>query len=238
MAIVLAIGCWFMTLADVQRTVAWTADRQEQVHNNVKKAIRWKSFHYTCEGGATVTVSLADTTAKVVYDNRQHLMKQTQSADGNRYSDGKLVWWGKGDGGFLQEDTPDGNGKMVVKDCKLDKMAEDSFGGTISGTVSYRERIALPADAVVHVQLLDMSVWEMPPPVLAEEKFTLGNRQVPVPFELKVDPAKIDLKHSHALRARIVVGYDIRFLSEVPIAVKLRGNANPHVDLMLMQAEK
>ena len=35
-------------------------------------------------------------------------MKQTMSADGNRYSDGKVVWWGKGNGGFLQEDTPDG----------------------------------------------------------------------------------------------------------------------------------
>ena len=218
--------------------VSATVAPQEQVHNNVKRATRWNTFQYTCEGGATVSVSLADTLAKVFYDNHQYLMKQTQSADGNRYSDGKLVWWGKGEGGSLQEDTPDWNGKMVAKDCKLDKAAGESFGGTITGTVSYRERMALPPDAVIHVQLLDMSVWEMPPPVVAEVKFSLGNRQVPVPFELKVDPAKIDLKHSYALRARIVVGYDIRFLSELPTGVKLRGNAAPHVDLMLMQMEK
>ena len=238
--IALAIGSLLGAGMRAQETTAPSAPAapQGQAHNNVKRAIRWNTFRYTCEGGVTVTVSLADTLAKVVYDNHQYLMKQTQSADGNRYSDGKLVWWGKGEGGFLQEDTPDGNGKMVAKDCKLDKTAEGSFGGTISGTVSYRQRMALPADAVIHVQLLDMSVWETPPPVVAEEKFTLGNRQVPVPFELKVDPAKIDLKHSYALRARIVVGYDIRFLSEMPAAVKLRDNASPHVDLMLIQMEK
>lgn len=235
----LAAGSLLAAGIGAQETTAPSAPpAQAPAHNNVKKAIRWKTFRYTCEGGTTVTVALADTLAKVTYDNHQYLMKQTKSADGNRYSDGQLVWWGKGDGGFLQEDRPDWNGKMVTKDCKMDKSGEESFGGTITGTVSYRERMALPPDAVIHVQLLDMSVWEMPPPVVAEEKFPLGNRQVPVAFELKVDPAKIDFKHSYALRARIVVGYDIRFLSELPTGVKLRGNAAPHVDLMLMQMEK
>src|ERR1700739_786266 len=137
MTIMLAAGCSFaLVIAAEETTALATAPAQEQPHNNVKKASRWKTFHYTCEGGATVTVSLADTLAKVFYDNHQYLMKQTQSADGNRYSDGKLVWWGKGEGGFLQEDTPDWNGKMVVKDCKLDKTAEQP-ATEVTGTVTY-----------------------------------------------------------------------------------------------------
>lgn len=94
------------------------------VHNNVKPAMKWKRFDYTCEGGTKLTVYLRGETAKVRLGDRQYLMTQTPSADGNRYSNGKVAWWGKGDGGFLQEDTPDDDGKMIVKDCKLEKPAK------------------------------------------------------------------------------------------------------------------
>src|ERR1700675_3021294 len=89
--------------------------------NNVRPAIKWKRFDYTCEAGAKITVYLHDTTAKVRWHDHISMMRQTSSADGNRYSDGKVLWWGKGDVGFLQEDTPDGDGKMLVKGCILDK---------------------------------------------------------------------------------------------------------------------
>ena len=92
--------------------------------NNVRPAIKWKRFDYTCEGGAKITVYLHNTTAKVRTHEQIYMMRQTPSADGNRYSDGKVLWWGKGDTGFLQEDTPDGDGKMLVKGCVLDKPAE------------------------------------------------------------------------------------------------------------------
>lgn len=92
--------------------------------NNVRPAIRWKQFSYTCEGGAKVTVYLRDTAAKVRTQDHIYMMRQTRSADGNRYSDGKILWWGKGDTGFLQEDTPDGDGKMLIKGCVLDQPAD------------------------------------------------------------------------------------------------------------------
>jgi len=89
--------------------------------NNVRPAIKWKRFDYTCEGGDKITVYVHNSTAKIRTHDKIYLMRQTPSADGNRYSDGKVLWWGKGDGGFLQEDTPDGDGKMLVKGCVLDK---------------------------------------------------------------------------------------------------------------------
>ena len=92
--------------------------------NNVRPAIKWKSFNYTCEAGANITVYLHNTTAKVRTHEHIYMMRLTPSADGNRYSDGKVLWWGKGDTGFLQEDTPDGDGKMLVKGCVLDKPAD------------------------------------------------------------------------------------------------------------------
>src|SRR6267142_5202928 len=83
--------------------------------NNVRPAMKWKRFDYTCEGGAKIVVYLHNTTAKVRTRDQMYLMRQTPAPDGNRYSDGKVLWWGKGDTGFLQEDTPDGDGKMIVK---------------------------------------------------------------------------------------------------------------------------
>jgi uncharacterized lipoprotein YbaY len=202
----------------------------------VKKAIRWRTFHYTCEGGTTVTVSLADTLAKVFYDNRQYLMKQTKSADGNRYSDGKLVWWGKGDGGFLQEDTPDWNGKMVVKDCRLVKTAEQP-AGEVTGTVTYLERMALPPNAQIEVRLEDVSRADAAAKLVAEQKMTLGDRQVPVPFALKFDPAKIDPRHSYSVRVKIVVDGEVRFVSDQAYPVLTMGHPSS-VEVLVKATQK
>ena len=91
--------------------------------NNVRPTVKWKRFDYTCEAGAKVAVYLHNVTAKVRTHDHIYMMRQASAADGNRYSDGKVLWWAKGDTGFLQEDTPDGDGKMLVQGCTLDKPA-------------------------------------------------------------------------------------------------------------------
>ena len=117
---VVALGC-LMAGAGVGQEAPAAPAAPAQPHNNVRPAIKWTRSDYACEGGAKLTVNLHGETAKVLYQGQMYLMKQTRSADGNRYSDGKVVWWGKGSGGFLQEDTPDGDGKMIVKGCKVVK---------------------------------------------------------------------------------------------------------------------
>jgi uncharacterized lipoprotein YbaY len=205
--------------------------------NEVRPAIRWTQFDYTCEGGTKLTVYLHNETAKVRYRGAAYLMTQTQSADGNRYSDGKVVWWGKGNGGFLEEDTPAGNGKMIVKDCQLDKPANASPGaGSITGTVSYLQRMALPPNAVIQVQLQEVSRADVPAKTIAQEKITLGDRQVPVPFELKFDPAKIDGQHTYVVSARIVVEDKLRFLSGKAYPVLTRDNPS-RVEMILKPAQ-
>ncbi len=204
-------------------------------HNNVRKAIRWKHFEYTCEGGAKLTVDLGDQLAKVSFGDRAYLMKQTISADGNRYSDGKVVWWGKGNGGFLQEDTPQGNGKMIVQGCQLDKPLNGGEAqGSVSGTVSYLQRMALPTNAVIQVQLLDVSLADAAAKAVVEESINLGQRQVPVPFSLSFVPAKIDAKHRYSVSAKITVDGKLWFISDRSYPVLTAGNP-AHVDLILKQ---
>jgi putative lipoprotein len=204
---------------------------QAQEHNNMRRAIRWKAFEYTCDGGTKLTAYLSDQLAKVRFGDKTYLMHQTESADGNRYSDGKVVWWGKGKGGFLQEDTPDGNGNMIVQNCKLDQPLNSS---AVTGTVTYLQRMALPANAVIQVQLLDVSLADAPSKIIAEQSITLGQRQVPVPFTLNYDPTKIDQKHSYSVSAKIMVDGAQRFISDQSHPVITRGNPSK-VDLVLKQ---
>lgn len=194
--------------------------------NEVRPAIRWKQFNYTCEGGARLTVYLHNETAKVRHQEHVYVMTQTRSADGNRYSDGKVVWWGKRNGGFLEEDAPDGNGKMLVKGCQLEKpLNASAVADKVTGTVAYLQRIALPPNAIIQVQLQAAKT-------IAQEKITLGDRQIPVPFEIKVDAEKIDPQHAYALTARIVVDDKLRFVNDKSYPVLTRDNPS-HVEMIL-----
>ncbi len=92
-----------------------------QPGNTMHRAIEWKRFDYTCENEAKLTLYLRGQMIKVRFADKTYFMKQVPSADGARYSDGKVFWWAVGDDGFLQEDSPDDNGAMIVKNCKLDK---------------------------------------------------------------------------------------------------------------------
>ena len=115
--------------------------------SGAQQAIEWKQFDYTCEGGAKLTVYLHNDTVKILFHNHLYRMRQVIAASGTRYSDGRVVWWSKGNGGFLQHDSPDGNGEMIVKDCQLNRPLQ-AGQAQITGTVSYLVRSALPPDAI------------------------------------------------------------------------------------------
>lgn len=231
----LALGCATFPAAQIaqaQDSPPAPQSAETKPKNTVRPAIKWNRFDYTCENLAKVTVYLHDTTAKVLFQDHVYLMRQTMSADGNRYSDGKTVWWGKGEGGFLQEDTPEGDGKMLVKDCVLEKRAALD---TISGTIMYLTRIALPPQATIHVELQDVSRADAPAVVIAKEMFALGGRQAPLPFTLKFDPAKIDPKHAYSVSARVMIGTELKFVTDKSYAVLTQGNPSK-VDLILKPA--
>ncbi len=192
----------------------------------VKRAIQWKRFDYTCENGSKLTVYLSNNTVKVRFQDQNYLMRQTPSADGARYSDGKVVWWNRGNGGFLQNDVPDGDGSMIAKDCKLDEASNSTAKAahTVTGTVTYMVRMALSPSAIIDVSLEDVSKADAAATVIAERQIPLGDKQVPVPFELSFDPGRIDPSHQYSVRARILVDGDLRFASDTAYPVLTRGN--------------
>lgn len=195
--------------------------------SEMRRAVEWRRFDYTCEAGEKLTVYLREQSVKIRFKDQNYFMKQVRSADGEKYSDGKVLWWSVGNGGFLQVDTPDGDGAMLAKDCKLDKPLNSvAATNTVTGKVSYLVRLALPSTAVIEVRLLDVSLADAPFKVLAEEKITLGERQVPVPFTLTFDPTKIEQNHSYSVSARILVNAELRFINDAAYNVLTRGYSN------------
>ncbi len=104
-------------------------------------------------------------------------------------------------------------------------------GPTVTGTVTYREKIALPATAVVDVVLQDVSRADAPAIELGRVRLT-GAGQPPFGFEIAYDPAAIDSTHSYALHARITVGEELRFVTDRRYPVLTRGHGD-HADLVL-----
>ena len=69
------------------------------------------------------------------------------------------------------------------------KTSSRSATPTLSGTVAYRERIALPPDAVLTVRLLDVSRADAASVTLGETRVETDGRQVPLPFTVRYDGA-------------------------------------------------
>ncbi len=114
------------------------------------------------------------------------------------------------------------------------KAATSTESGVLRGSVSYRERMALPSDAVLEVVLVDVSRQDVGAPVIAEVTVYPEGRQVPLPFELRYAPAKIDPDRSYALRATIHSGAQMLFTTDTAYRVITQGNPT-HVDLWLVR---
>lgn len=93
----------------------------EKPSRHIRPAREWKRLSYTCEDGAKLNVYLHNQSARLRFNDTVHFLTQTESASGTRYSDGKILWWSKGDTGFLQAESPSGDGEMLLKNCQLDK---------------------------------------------------------------------------------------------------------------------
>ena len=103
----------------------------------------------------------------------------------------------------------------------------------VTGSVSYRERIALPTDATIHVSLLDVSLMDVAAKLITEQTIT-PQHQVPIPFALEFDPQAIDERMTYAVRATIRSSGKLIFTTDRSYQVLTRGHSS-HVELILVR---
>ncbi|MFL5617709.1 MAG: YbaY family lipoprotein [Gemmatimonadaceae bacterium] len=83
--------------------------------------------------------------------------------------------------------------------------AHESAAAQIRGTATFRERIALPPDAVFDATLEDVSAAGVPSIVLGRARVR-GPGSPPIRFQIPFDATRIDPGHRYVVRARILVG--------------------------------
>ena len=125
---------------------------------------------------------------------------------------------------------------LAATGCVSTAPPTGAASATVTGTVTYRPRIALPPDAVVTVRLLDVSLADAPSVTLAERVIRLDGRQVPVPYALVYDPSRIELGRRYAVRAEIRDGQGaLRWTTDTMIPVLTSGAPSEGVEVRVVQ---
>lgn len=98
---------------------------------------------------------------------------------------------------------------------------------TISGEVTYLERMALPPDGVLRISLVDMAAPDQPR-VKAEGAIATPG-QVPLTFRFNLDDKVIATDRQYGLRAEILSGLQLWFRNAEPVPVELTATENLRV---------
>ncbi len=109
-----------------------------------------------------------------------------------------------------------------------------SESATLTGTVTYLQRIALREGAVVTVQLVDVSLADAPATVLAKQTITTTS-QVPIPFTLDYNSADIQANHRYAVQARIEVDGQLEWITTTNHAVLTNGAPTDTIEVIVEQ---
>ncbi len=99
---------------------------------------------------------------------------------------------------------------------------------TVSGTITYRQRMALPPNAVLEVRLLDSASPEQPLNRIIQNPTT----QVPIPFALTYASAQINPDHTYEISAEIRQDAQVIFSTSSHYPVITQGNPT-HVQVVL-----
>ncbi|HEX2952154.1 MAG TPA: YbaY family lipoprotein, partial [Armatimonadota bacterium] len=103
--------------------------------------------------------------------------------------------------------------------------------GTLRGTITYVQRHTLSPDAVVRVQLVD--VTGTGPVTVVSEQTIRQPGQVPIAFTLTFDPNEINTTHSYAVQARIVENGRTTFITSRPYLVLTQGRPTTGIDIVV-----
>jgi len=102
---------------------------------------------------------------------------------------------------------------------------------TIEGSVRYRERMALPPNAEIHIFLEDVARMDVPSDVIATTRI-VPQGGPPWTFSLAYDPGKLHDRGRYVLRARIEADGRLLFISTRQIPA-FDENAGSPVDILV-----
>lgn len=109
----------------------------------------------------------------------------------------------------------------------------------VTGTVTYLQRVALPPDAVIRVQIQDVSVLDAPTTIVAEQVFSADGAQVPFSFTVPYSARSVLETRRYSLAARITDGEGrLLFISDEYVPVITGGSPTQDIEVVLVQVTR
>lgn len=121
--------------------------------------------------------------------------------------------------------------KAISLALALSAVGAPAFAASVTGSVTYRERIALPPGYVLRVELRDISRQDAASEEIASVQIR-SRRQVPIRYALRYDPRRILPAHMYSVSARILIDGRLAFISTRINPVLTRG-ASSKADILL-----
>ena len=111
-----------------------------------------------------------------------------------------------------------------------------SANASVSGTVTYRERLALTPGARLEVELRDTSLQDAAAPLVAEQVIE-NPGQVPIKFKVEYNKDDINSPNTYSVQASIIESDGrLAFINDTAYDVITRGNPGK-VDMLLVMVE-
>lgn len=117
---------------------------------------------------------------------------------------------------------------------------DDDFAGKLSGKLSFKADKNLPADAVLILQLNDVSLADAPSDMVATQMILVPGRSSPITWRVYYPAAGIDIRNSYSVSATIVFDNQVQFrtTSYYPVLTADHGNTlDIEVDAMAPKAK-
>ena len=102
----------------------------------------------------------------------------------------------------------------------------------INGSAFYRERIALPENAVFEATLEDISLMDVAAEVLGQVTIEPAGR-IPIVFAIKYNTNDIKQRHRYNVRGKITVNGKLKFITDTTHPV-LTGNSKEELVLKMI----
>lgn len=134
------------------------------------------------------------------------------------------------------------NGRVAPTDvstqatCQTSNEPVEPETGVVRGTVNFQLRGNNRRNWVMNVRLVDVTNPAVPVS-LAEQRTEITEQQVPIPFEIKFDPSRIDKKRRYAIQAEVVSNSRAIFITDRVYSVLTQGAPN-QIDLNLVAANQ
>ena len=115
-------------------------------------------------------------------------------------------------------------GLLTGRPSQISPEAAPLITANVTGTVACMQDLPLHANDIIEVQLLDFSSRSSAA-VIAYQQITSA-REMPIPFKLTYDPARINPAHHYTVQARIMRNGEPAYSNTAPAFVLTNGYAN------------